>query len=139
MAITEPAKEYTLKDFVNDKNADEMTYRNFSVTKKMFNMEMVEVNVVTMYIDELKSICLKVTSFTPDEINEYKYHPDLLAYYLYKSTQLDFIILMCNGMVDPKDFDFKQGYLYLPKPQVLKNFLSDVHNSERVWLNNKRD
>jgi len=137
MAVTDPAKEYTLSDFVNDQNIDEMTYRNFSATKKIYNMELVELNMLTLYIDELKSICLKVTSFSENEINRFKYHPDLLAYYLYKSVQLDFVILMCNGMIDPKDFDFKQGFLYLPRPDDLRVFLSAVHNSEKVWLNNK--
>ncbi len=134
MAVTNPATTYTLPDFVADGVTDEQTYKNFSITRNTLDAQFVDIDLIDYYIDELKSICVKVTQFSTDEIAEYKYHPDLLAYYLYGSTQLDFVLMLCNGIIDPKDFDFKRGYLLIPRKAALKQFLSEVYNSEKDWI-----
>lgn len=130
----DPALTYTLSDFVELGQQDEMTYSNFAIIRYKMSTEFAEQNVVDYYLSELKSICLKITSFTTEEIARYKYSPDLLAYDIYKSTQLDFIILLCNGIIDPKEFNFKRKYLLLPRASVLQEFLSQVYNSESDWL-----
>lgn len=134
MGISNPATTYTLPDFVSDGVTDEQTYKNFSITRNTLDAQFVDIDLIDFYIDELKSICVKITEFTSDEIAEYKYHPDLLAYYLYGSTQLDFIVMLCNGIIDPKDFDFKRGYILVPRKDYLKKFLSEIYNSERKWI-----
>ena len=137
-AKNDPALTYTLSDFVEIGKQDEMTYTNFSIIQYRMSTEFAEQNVVDYYLSELKSICLKITSFSEDEINRYRYAPDLLSYDVYGTTQLDFIVLLCNGMIDPKDFDFKRKYLLLPRANVLQEFLSQVYNSESDWLNLNR-
>lgn len=137
-AKNDPALTYTLSDFVEIGKQDEMTYTNFSIIQYRMSTEFAEQNVVDYYLSELKSICLKITSFSEDEINKYRYAPDLLSYDVYGTTQLDFIVLLCNGMIDPKDFDFKRKYLLLPRANVLQEFLSQVYNSESDWLNLNR-
>ena len=129
-----PAVTYTISDFINMKSQDELTYPNFAIFDYKFGETFVEESITDYYLDELKSICLKVTSFTPEEIARYKYAPDLLAYDLYNSTSIDFIILLCNGVISPLEFDFKSGYLYLPKAQALAELLSEIFNSESGWL-----
>ena len=129
-----PATTYTLTDFINMKSQDELTYANFAIFDYKFGETFVEESIVDYYLTELKSICLKVTSFTAEEIARYKYAPDLLAFDIYNSTSLDTIILLCNGCIDPKDFDFKKSYLMLPKAQALSELLSEIYNSEAKWL-----
>ena len=79
-------------------------------------------------------MCLEVTEFTQEEINKYRYAPDLLAYDIYGSTQLDFIVLLCNGIIDPKEFDLSRGKIYLPTLIDLTNFLSETFESESDWI-----
>ena len=134
MAVTNPATTYTLPDFVSDGITDEQTYKNFSITRNTLDAQFVDIDLIDYYIDELKAISIKVTKFTPDEIAEYKYHPDLLAYYLYGSTQLDFVLMLVNGIIDPKDFDFKRGYILVPHKDAIKVFLSEIYNAERAWI-----
>ena len=135
-----PAVTYTIQDFINMKSQDELTYPNFAIFDYKFGETFVEESILDYYIAELKSICLKITEFKPEEIARYKYAPDLLAYDVYGTTQLDFLISLCNGVIDNKDFDFKRGYLLLPKAQALAEFLSAVYNSESGWLAiNKRE
>lgn len=133
-AKNDPALTYTLSDFVEIGKQDEMTYTNFSIIQYRMSTEFAEQNIIDYYLSELKSICLKITSLSEDEINKYKYAPDILAYDVYGTTQLDFIVLLCNGMIDPKDFDFKRKHLLLPRANVLQEFLSQVYNSESDWL-----
>lgn len=134
--ISNPATTYTLTDFINEGVNDQLTYRNFSITRTTNYAEMADQNMVDMYLDELKKLCIQipVENISSDQIAAYKYQPDLLAYDVYGSTQLDFIVLICNGIIDPKEFDFRFRYLTLPKASVLQQFLSSVYNSEKDWL-----
>ena len=133
-AITNPAKTYTIPDFIDQGQSDDMTYTNFSVIRNSTIGQFSEVNVLDFYINELKSICLKVETFSEDEIAKYKYYPDLLAYDIYGSTQLDFVLLIVNGIVDPKEFDFKRGYLLIPPKTQLFTLLDEILNSESTWV-----
>ncbi len=130
-----PARTYTLSDFVDIGRQDELTYGNFSTLfQKSDTFSYSDQNILDYYIDELKSICKKVTKLTTEDIAKYKYSPDLLAYDLYGSTQLDFILLLCNGIIDPKEFDFKNSYLLVPPYEDLYNLLSSIYNAENTWL-----
>ena len=133
-----PAKTYTLTDFISMKTQDELTYVNFGIADYKFGEMFIEETVLDYYLKELKALCVKIDSFTQEEINKYKYAPEILAYDIYGSTSLDFIILLCNGIIDPKEFDFKRGFLLLPKGGVLSEFLSKVYNSESEWLSISR-
>ena len=129
-----PALTYTLAEFIDMKMQDELTYENFSIIRYEMQTKFAEQNIIDYYFRELKNICMKITSFTEEEIVKYRYAPDMLSYDVYGSTQLDFIVLLCNGIIDPKEFDFKRKYLLLPKASHLKEFLSKVYNSESEWL-----
>lgn len=137
-AKNDPALTYTLSDFISMGKQDEITYRNFSILRYNMKTEFAEQNILDYYLSELKNCCLKVTEFTEEEITKYKYAPDMLAYDIYGSVQLDFIILLCNGIIDPKEFDFKRKSILLPKKSVLNEFLSKVYNSESSWIDINR-
>lgn len=134
--ISNPAKTYTLSDFVEAGQNDQITYSKFSVINEVNGIKFASFNIVDTYLDELKKICISIPkeNITPVQIARYKYNPDLLAYDVYGSTQLEFIVLYCNNIIDPKDFDFHNRYLYLPKASVLREFLSEVYSADYQTL-----
>ena len=134
-----PALAYTLEKFVNLGSQDELTYNNFSILSSANNITYTDQCILDYYIDDMKNSCKKVTELSSEEINKYKYRPDLLAYDVYGSTQLDFIVLLCNGIIDPKEFDFKKKYLMLPTKQYLNSLLSTIYSSESDWIDINRE
>lgn len=133
--VTRPATTYTITDFINEGKSDDLTYANFAVIRNSKLGQYTEINVLDFYLDELKKVSLKIETFSEEEIAKYKYQPDLLAYDIYGSTQLDFIILLLNGIIDPKEFDFSRGYILVPTKTNLYNILEKIKNAENKWLN----
>jgi hypothetical protein len=133
--LNNPAQTYTLEEFINMKNTDGMTYNNFSIYEKIDGQNILELNVLDEYLDELVSIC-KVVKLTRKERNQYKYARDLLAYDVYGSVQLDFVILAVNDMIDPKDFNLKK--LKLPTASNLSAFLNEVYTCNSSWISKNR-
>lgn len=134
MAETDPSLTYTIEDFIKSKNQDQLTYSNFAITTIIDRQSFVQDTIINHYIDELKTLCVKVDSLSDEEIVRYRYSPDILSYDIYGTTQLDFIILLCNGIIDPKEFDFKKTYLMLPPLAILKEFLSSIYTAESQWI-----
>lgn len=136
---SDPAKTYTLEDFILEGKTDQLTYTNFAITKKMSYGSFVETGLLDYYLKELKAVSIEIPieNITHDQIIRYKYQPDLLAYDIYGSVQLDFVVMLCNGIIDPKDFDFKITTLLLPKASTLIEFLSQVYRSEQSWINTR--
>ena len=135
MLIASPALTYTLDDFISMKLSDDMTYYNFSILEIIDGVEHLDNNIVETYIDILKSGCMKV-KLSAKELKNYRYNPDILAYDLYGSVQLDFVILILNDMYDPKEFN--KTTLYLPKPNTLSKFLNAVYSKESGYLEQNR-
>lgn len=135
--LNNPAQTYTLEQFILMKNTDDMTYNNFSIYGLIDGQKVLESNLIDEYIDELVSIS-SIVQLTDQEYKKYKYAPDLLAYDVYGSVQLDFIVLAANDMIDPKDFNLKR--LKLPTVSRLREFLNEVYGANSNWLSkNKYD
>lgn len=126
---------YTLEDFVKMQVSDQLTFRNFSTVSVVNGVELTDKNLIEDFLPELMKECIDVT-LDKDEYIRYKYAPDLLAFDVYGSVQLDFIILYMNGIIDPKDFDFK--VVKLVRSSVLKDFLNHVFGSQRYILENNK-
>lgn len=126
---------YTLEDFVKMQVSDQLTFRNFSTVSVVNGVELTDKNLIEDFLPELMKECIDVT-LDKDEYTRYKYAPDLLAFDVYGSVQLDFIILYMNGIIDPKDFDFK--VVKLVRSSVLKDFLNHVFGSQRYILENNK-
>lgn len=135
MANHDPSLTYTLEDFISMQISDDMTYYNFSILEVIDGVEHLDHNIVEDYIDELSKSCITV-EFTQDEYKKYRYYPDLLSYDLYKTVQLDFIIMMLNDMIDPKEFDIKR--VKLPYASTLSAFLNRVYSKESNYINSNR-
>jgi hypothetical protein len=130
-----PATTYTLDDFIQMKISDDMTYYNFSILQVIDGIEHLDHNLIEDYLPELKSVCLTIT-LNPQEFTRYKYNPDLLAYDVYGSVQLDFILLLLNDTIDPKEFDRRT--LILPYSSSLAAFLNTVHSKEAEYIGENR-
>ena len=135
MAISNPALTYTLDDFISMQISDDMTYYNFSILEVIDGVEHLDSNLVEIYLEELKSQCISV-QFSEEELKKYKYNADLLAYNLYGSVQLDFVILLLNDMYDPKEFTKKN--VILPHSSTLSKFLNDVYSKEEGYIQQNR-
>lgn len=130
-----PALTYTLDDFISMQISDDMTYYNFSLLEVIDGVEHLDSNLVELYLPELKTNCVAV-NFSDEELNKYRYNPDLLAYNIYGSTQLDFVILLLNDMYDPKEFNKKA--ITLPYASTLSTFLNEVYGKESGYLEQNR-
>jgi hypothetical protein len=135
MAIQSPAFTYTLEDFINMQGTDNFTYRNFSILEKINGIELLDHNLLEDYRSQIYDICT-TCQLDIDQYKRYRYFPDLLAYDIYGSTQLDFVILFCNDMADPKEFDLK--VLKLPYGSKLRDILGQIYNSEQYYLANNK-
>ena len=133
--LNNPALTYTLDQFIAMKSSDDMTYNNFSIYEKIDGQNILESNLIDEYLDELVALC-SIVQLSPEEIKKYKYAPDLLAYDVYGSVQLDFVILAANDMVDPKDFNLRK--LKLPTVSKLRSFLNDVYSTNTNWITKNR-
>lgn len=130
------AQTYTLQNFINMKEIDVSTYRNFSILEKYNNIEFVDHCLLDEYEDVIKKVCV-TCELTNDEFRRYKYSPDLLAYDVYGSTQLDFLILFANGLADPKDFDM--DIIQLPYKSILNDLLSEILSSNKEYIEQTRE
>ena len=137
-SFVDPAKTHTIEEFIDLKYQDDMTYRNLSILDSgNASMEMVDHCLIDDYLPEFLQYASNVT-LSAEEYIKYKYNPDLLAYDLYGSTQLDFVILFINDMIDPKDFDIRT--IKLIRASVMKQLLSDVYNTNEGYiLQNRSD
>ena len=132
---SDPAMTYTLEDFVSLKDKDNTTYRNFAILDKENGIEFVDHSLFDEYIDIIESLVV-TTELTDDEFRRYRYAPDLLAYDIYGSVQLDYFILLMNGMVDPKEFDKKS--IKMMQTSVLRAFLNEVMKVNTGYIQQNR-
>ena len=130
-----PALTYTLDDFISMKIADDMTYYKFSIIEVINGIQHLDHNIIEEYIDELKNASVWV-ELSSDEMKKYKYNPDRLAYDIYKSVQLDFVIMLLNDTYDPKEFD--KPKILLPRASVLSEFLNKVYSTEYGYITQNR-
>ena len=129
------AQTHTIQEFINKKFEDQLTYRNFSTVEYVDGIELIDRNLITEYLPELLASCTTYR-FTVAEYRRYKYAPDLLSYDLYKTTQLDFLIMLLNDMIDPKEFNIKR--IKLPNSTLLKTYLSNILSANGGFIDQNR-
>lgn len=139
MAISDPAKTHTITDFINMKDNDSFTYATMALYMQSIVDKTViysSDNVLYTYLEDLKEASIEYT-FTEEEYIKYKYRPKLLAYDVYGSTELYFIILAINDTCNIKDFN-KRTVRMLYKSD-LNDLLNQILSAEenRLQLNRK--
>ena len=101
------SQTHTLEEFISRRFDDQITFRNLAIIENVNGEEWIDRTLILDYLPELKNISQDV-ELTSEEYRKYKCNPDLLAYDIYGSTQLDFIILLINDIIDAKEFDSKK-------------------------------
>lgn len=138
-----PDQQHTIEDYIlSGAGNATITWYNFSLLQPMdaedksaqFQFEFN--SLVNDYLDILNERAEKVT-MSAEEQKKYYYNPELLAYDMYGSTEMDFIILRLNGMVDPKEFDVPT--IKLVRQSDLISILSDIYNAERKYISGNRN
>lgn len=100
-------KTVSVQDFIALRSSDEITYYNYSILEYLNGFDMFVTNLLYDYQDELDDM-VQIVKLTPIEKAKYRYKPYLFAYDIYGSTEAKFIIMMLNGIIDPKEFDFER-------------------------------
>ena len=107
MANSDPAKTYKVEDFIDMQENDSFTYATMALYMQSIVDKTIVYssdNVLYDYLEEIKSKTVDYT-FSDSEYMKYKYRPKLLAYDIYGSTELYFVILAMNNTCNIKDFN----------------------------------
>ena len=132
-----PAFTYTLSDFADLSNKDETTYRKLSIIDIENGIEFIDHNLFDEYMELIEPLAVDV-DLTDDEFIRYRYAPDLVAYDVYNSVQLDYFVLALNNMVDPKEFDKRK--IKLIKASFLSEIVNEIIKTNTGYLQqNRRD
>lgn len=138
IAKNNPSLKHTLKEFIDaGKASTEISYYSTSILDGnqgvMYSID----NVIFDYLDELKSIS-QLCMLDYGEYQHYMYDGVyLLAYDLYKSRDLAYIILAINGIYDSKDFIMNP--VRLIRRDLLAEILSQIYNAERGYIGLNRE
>ena len=135
-----PETTYSVEDFISAGREVTITYNNLSlITKLGEDINFPMLNVLNDYIlDIANSSVVKICTMTELEFLRYQYRPKLLAYDIYGTTDLYFVILALNGMCDVKEFS-KKKIKMLAKSDI-NTLLTWIYNAEKNLIdeyNNK--
>jgi len=129
---------YTLRQFIESGKKVSISYDKFSTIQTVDNIKFPVFNILNDYLDELKSLSVEV-ELSDAEYNLYVYRPKLLAFDIYGSTELDFVLLAINGLADEKDFHFDNKKIKALRKSTLVSVLSSIYNTERQFINENRN
>lgn len=145
---SEPEVAKSVEDFVQLGKSDDQTYHNFSIMAQIIeennNIKNVvkkttiyypENNIIYDYLKELKGSAVEI-QLTDAEYLKYRYNPKLLAYEIYGSTEVYFVILALNGMCSFKDFNKKKIKLLFK--QDMSDLLTSIYNAESDYISKNR-
>ena len=113
-----------------------ITYNNLAILEKIQHMYLPVDNIIYTYIDELKKYIIPV-KLTDMELVRYKYKPKLLAFDVYGSTDLYFVIMALNGIIDVRDFTMNTINMF--KKEHMNILMSYIYNAEKTYLEQNRD
>ena len=143
LTASSPDMSNSIEDFIAaGEDSAIISYYNFSILQveyskdKTLRIDFTIDNLINDYMDVLQEAAKKV-KLTDAEKIKYFYNPDLLAYDIYGSTELDFVIMQMNGIIDPKDFDLPT--LKLVYKSDLANIMNRIYTAESVYLTANRD
>lgn len=126
---------YTVELFVKSNN-DKVSYDNLSLFENDKDNDLLIYNLINEYLDELKEASVEI-ELTDDEYYKYLYKPKLLAYDIYGSTELFFLILLLNNICNVKEFNFRK--VKMLSIDKLNNLLSIIYNKEETTVIRNRN
>ena len=128
-------KTYTVQDFISLRTSDEITYYNYSILEYLNGFDMFVTSLLYDYDDELQEMAVTV-NLTEKERIKYRYKPYLFAYDVYGSSEMEFLIMMLNGIIDPKEFGFNK--IKAIPPNKLTETLGRIDSVNETYMNNNR-
>lgn len=128
---TNTDRAITVQEFIALRTTDEITYYNYSILEYLNGFDMFITNLLYDYEDEINDIMVTV-KLSDIEYYKYRYKPYLLAYDVYGSTETAFIIMMLNGIIDPKEFEFEK--VKLLKPGDLSTILNRMQAVNEEYM-----
>ena len=137
LSTTKVEETYTVEDFIElGKEIDDIQYSKFAILSKaaadVANPILYAThNIIYDYEEEFKKLALTI-DMTDNEFTKYRMKPKLLAYDVYGSTEIFFVILYINGMCSIKDFDRKT--IKLLKKDTMIELLEAIYNAEQNYL-----
>ena len=134
-----PEKTATIEEFIDMGDTDDITYSQFSILVKCIGensiIQYAQDNIIYDYLEELKEDAVEY-EFTDDEYVKYRYKPKLLAYDLYGSTEIYFVIMALNGMCNIKDFN-KRKLKLLYRSRMIE-LLNEIYSAESDYIKYNR-
>jgi len=128
-APSSPAKTSTLEEFIALSSKTIISYRNLSFVERIDDQREFAIwNVISDYERELKALSTDV-ELSDEEYRRYAYNPKVLAYDIYGSTELFFIILAINGICTAKEFSDKK--IKLIKATDLEEVIQMIYNANK--------
>ena len=129
--VKRPSDTHTISEFVRvgSQNSAKISYSDLSYIEKRDGMEFIVKNTINDFIWEFKRYSKEI-ELTNEEVQKYRYNPKKLAFDLYGSTVVYYIILLMNDMCDIHQFNLKSKKLLLLSPTQLSNFLSSIYKSD---------
>ena len=137
LSTTKVEETYTVEDFIElGKEIDDIQYSKFAIFAKATADSTNPIlyathNIIYDYEEEFKKLALTI-DMTDDEYIKYRMKPKLLAYDVYGSTEIFFVILFINGIYNIKDFDKRT--IKLLKKDTMIQLLEAIYNAERNYL-----
>lgn len=125
----------TIQDFINSAPSNSITYESTSFLEKFTTLTLVSYNIFNDYIEEMLDLSVSVT-LSDEEYNRYMFRPKLLAYDVYGSTEVYFLIMLLNNICNVKEFNFKK--VKMLRVEDLEKVISAVYNSEKYRLDLNR-
>lgn len=139
-SINSPQETYTLKQFIALKDADDITYANYSILERsLTDPDLIYAidNVIYTYLEEMKADA-EAVSVDAEEKLKYMYRPKLLAFDCYGSTETYFILMALNGICNIKEFDLADNMFYALKPSKMSTYMSNIFNAESEYISTNR-
>lgn len=137
-----PDQAYSLEDFIAaGEDSAIINYYNFSILQvertvdDTMEIQFTVDNLVNNYLDVFRDNAVKV-KLTDKEKRKYYYNPDLLAYDIYGTVELDYLVMIVNGIIDPKEFNMPE--LRLIQKSTLVALMSRIYNAENGYLQKNR-
>lgn len=128
MAKFVPENTYTVEQFISAGHRTTISYDKFSYREALSNGNIVSIlNVIDDYMPEIIDFAVDV-KLDRLQREKYRYKPKLLCYDIYGNTEVYWVIMRINGIIDVKEFDFE--VLKMLRVADLENVLTLIYNAE---------
>lgn len=133
MATFKTSTTYTLDQFIQAGRMTTVSYNRFSYREAISNGTIVSIlNVINDYMDEIQENAVNV-ELNREQYRKYRMKPKLLCFDVYGNTEVYWVIMLMNGIIDVKEFDMK--VLKMLRVDDMETLLTNIYNSEYKWMN----